>query len=253
MGIKELETIMRNSEDTYTQEILPNSYMIVRLDGQGFSKLTKIAFKKPFDAEFSQVMIRATQECMNSGFRIIYAATHSDEISLLIHKDDNSFNRKERKIVSLLASAAAARFSIETGMIAKFDARVISFITPQMAANNFVWRQIDGSRNALNDLAYWTLRKRGLGPGEATSRLKGIEVAEKKSILIENGVNFEELPSWIFYGIGLYKEKVEVNSTNPITGKNETAIRNKLKVNVELPNGKAYRNFILKLIEESES
>ena len=38
---------------------------------------------------------------MTCGFNIIYGYTESDEISLLFHPNENTFNRKQRKLNSV--------------------------------------------------------------------------------------------------------------------------------------------------------
>ena len=88
----------------------PNIYMVARLDGRGFTKLTKERhpFKKPFDVEFNRIMVETTQHLMDCGFQVVYGYTESDEISLLFDLNTNVFSRKLRKYNSLLAGEASA-------------------------------------------------------------------------------------------------------------------------------------------------
>ncbi len=58
-------------------------------------------------------MIETVKHLMNCGFRIRYAYTQSDEISLLFHFNEETFNRKLRKYHSVLAAEASAKFSLE--------------------------------------------------------------------------------------------------------------------------------------------
>jgi tRNA(His) guanylyltransferase len=69
-------------------------------------------------------MISTTERLMNCGFRVIYDYTQSDEISLLLHREETAFDRQLRKYLSLLASEAGAHFSLRLGGPGTFDARL---------------------------------------------------------------------------------------------------------------------------------
>ena len=86
MKFEEIEALMRRNESLSEQYILPENFIIARLDGKGFTKLTKekLSLEKPFDQKFSQIMIDTTKYLFNVGFKVIYGYTQSDEISLLI-------------------------------------------------------------------------------------------------------------------------------------------------------------------------
>ena len=66
-------------------------------------------------------MIATVEHLMNCGFRVVYGYTQSDEISLLLHRDDALFDRKLRKLVSVLAGEASACFSLRLGALACFE------------------------------------------------------------------------------------------------------------------------------------
>ena len=82
--------------------------------GRGFTRLTKdvCQFEAPFDQRFRDLMVATTTHLMTCGFRVIYGYTQSDEISLLLHRDTEVFNRKLRKYDSILAGEASAKFSV---------------------------------------------------------------------------------------------------------------------------------------------
>ncbi len=127
MIFDELDKKMRTYEQSLDQVLLPDMYMVARLDGRGFTKLTKevCKYETPFDVRFRDIMVNTTKALMNCGFRVIYAFTESDEISLLFDKNEDAFGRKVRKYNSTLAGEASAAFSLEQGMVATFDCRMI--------------------------------------------------------------------------------------------------------------------------------
>ena len=91
---------------------------------------------------------------MNRGFRVVYGFTQSDEISLLFHRDETSFERKLRKFDSVLSGEASARFSLSLNAMACFDCRISQLPTPELVVDYFRWRQEDATRNALNAHCY---------------------------------------------------------------------------------------------------
>src|SRR4051794_32230141 len=174
MKFDELDTQMRIYETTHDQCVLPGIYMVARLDGRSFTRLTKEVhqFDAPFDERFRDMMVETTEYLMtSSGFRFTYGYTESDEISLLFANDENRFNRKLRKLITLLAGEASARFSLLLGAVGVFDCRISELPTAQHVVDYFRWRNEDAHRNALNAHCYWTLRKQGFDAAGATAKL----------------------------------------------------------------------------------
>ena len=122
MNFDDLDKKMRIYEQSIDQSILPDMYLVARLDGRSFSRLTKeiCNFEAPFDVRFRDMMVNTVKSLMDCGFRVIYGYTESDEISLLFHKDENTFGRKVRKFNSILAGQASAVFSLQLGQV-KYD------------------------------------------------------------------------------------------------------------------------------------
>ncbi|WP_228451732.1 tRNA(His) guanylyltransferase Thg1 family protein [Chryseobacterium sp. SN22] len=156
MKFEEIQAVMRTNESLSEQYILPGNYIIVRLDGKGFTKLTKekLTLDKPFDERFGQVMIDAAKHLFGSGFKVIYGYIQSDEISLLIDRDDQTFSRKTRKLNSVLAGEASAFFSLQFRELCVFDCRTIAVPNHEMLLDYFCWRQEDAHRNSLSAYCY---------------------------------------------------------------------------------------------------
>ena len=251
MNFDELDAKMRIYEQSLDQVILPEMYLVARLDGNRFTRLTKeiCNFEAPFDIRFRDMMIDTVKALMNYGFRVVYGYTESDEISLLFHPEENTFARKVRKYNSLLAGVASATFSKEAGETGIFDCRMVPLPTIERVQDYFLWRQEDAHRNSLNSHCYWMLRKQGKSVAEATGMLKGRSVAFKNELLFRNGINYDTLPSWQKKGIGVYWETVEKKGFNPVKGVEETAQRRALKVDTELPLREEYGRFIRSFVD----
>ena len=95
MKFGDFDREMRADEESLDQYIQPEIYIVARLDGRSFTRLTKevCQFEAPFDVRFRDLMTETVKVLMNAGFRIIYGYTESDEISLLFHPEDNIGSR----------------------------------------------------------------------------------------------------------------------------------------------------------------
>src|SRR5262245_45338477 len=174
MKFDELDTRMRVFETTNDQHVLPGLHMVARLDGRSFTRLTKEehSFAAPFDQRFRDLMVDTTEHLMTlAGFRFLYGYTESDEISLLFASSEDKFNRKLRKLVSILAGEASSKFSLLLGAIGVFDCRISQLPTAELVVDYFRWRNEDAHRNALNAHCYWCLRKQGASFEDATAQL----------------------------------------------------------------------------------
>jgi len=190
---------MRVYETTHDLCVLPGLYMVARLDGRSFTRLTKEVhqFEAPFDIRFRDMMLATAEHLMTAcGFSFVYGYTQSDEISLLFALDDNNFQRKLRKLISVPSGAASGKVWLLLGAVAAFDCRISGLPSVDLVVDYFRWRNEDAHRNALNAHGYWLLRKQGKSVGEATAAMSGLSVAQKNELLFQNGVNFNDLPLW---------------------------------------------------------
>lgn len=250
MKFEMLDKKMRAFELNMDQSILPELYMIARLDGRGFTRLTKelLTLERPFDERFKDSMIETVKHLMNCGFKVSYGYTESDEISLLFDMNENGFGRKTRKLVSILAGEASATFTQTMGAIGVFDCRIIPLPNEGLVVDYFRWRAEDANRNALNAWCYWKLREKGFSVAEATSSLEGKSIGEKNELLFQFGINYNDLPAWQKRGIGFFYEEAERISVNPMKNQPVVVSRKQLQVDMELPRNDAYDLLIEKLL-----
>lgn len=237
---------MRVFEESLDQTIVPETYMVARIDGRSFTKLTKVKcdFEAPFDVRFRDMMVETLKHLMDCGFRVVYGYTQSDEISLLFHKDETAFSRKVRKYNSLLSGTASACFSMQLGQLGVFDCRMIPLPNMDLVRDYFLWRQEDANRNALNSHCYWMLRKQGVKPSAAQSQISKKSTAYKNELLFANGVNYNNLPLWQKRGVGAWFTNMEKEGFNPKTGQKVVVSRKMLHIEYELPLGEEYANLI---------
>lgn len=223
MRFDDFDKEMRQFETALDQTIPPEVFMIVRLDGIAFTNLVdRSQLRHPFDDRFRRWMSETTARLfLRSGFRIIYAETHSDEISLLIHPKDDTYNRKVRKILSSLAGRTSSIFSRVAGNTinapwdereyqeyqdSAFDARISVLPNLERVIDYFRWRMEDSRRNCLSAYLYWNDRERGLSPKEADWMSMGLNWEQRiQRLTNEFGIIYHELPSWQRRGVGFVK------------------------------------------------
>jgi tRNA(His) 5'-end guanylyltransferase len=220
---------------------------VIRVDGKGFSKFTEAHFEKPFDERFGGYMVRAA-EALLVALGGVYAYTESDEISVLLPREWDLYDREVEKAVSIAAGTASAAFTLACGEAAVFDARVWLGATDDLVADYFRWRQADAARCALNGWAYWTLRKGGASVAAATRALHEKSVAEKNELLFAHGVNFNDVPLWQRRGVGLYWEDYEKVGFDPVREQEVKALRRRVRVDRELPMKDEYGRFVARLL-----
>ena len=253
MTFDELDATMRVFETAHDHCVLPGIHIVARLDGRNFTRLTREVhpFERPYDARFRDYMIATAEHLMTCGFKVVYGYTQSDEISLLFHPEERSFNRKERKLNSILAGEASARFSLLLGDLASFDCRISQLPNVELVRDYFRWRNEDAHRNALNAHCYWMLRAEGKSVREATATLIGMSVARKNELLFRHGVNFNDLPNWQKRGVGLVWEAYEKVVRNPKTDEEVIAQRRRIRHELELPMKDEYGAFVAQQLAAS--
>lgn len=250
MKFEDLDTRMRVYETAHDLRVLPGLFMVARLDGRNFTRLTseRHPFEHPFDSTFRDLMLATTEHLMTCGFNMLYGYTQSDEISLLFHPQETSFGRKLRKLISVLAGEASAKFSLLLGDVASFDCRISQLPTADLVADYFRWRNEDAHRNALNAHCYWGLRQNGNSASEATTALLSLSVAQKNEMLYQRGVNFNDLPQWQRRGSGLFWKHEAETGIDPRTKQTVTTMRRRIQRDLSLPMREAYAAYVLQIL-----
>jgi tRNA(His) guanylyltransferase len=133
---------MANSKFSYVKhfeksnELLPNTFIVVRIDGRGFTSFCDIhGFEKPNDLRGIKLMSKSAKEVMKSFNEIILAYGDSDEFSFVFKKSARVFNRREDKILSCVVSLYSTSyvfywskyFPDALKRIPSFDARIVLY------------------------------------------------------------------------------------------------------------------------------
>lgn len=153
---------MRNYEENHDYSLIRRLPVVIRADGIGFTRLTS-KLPKPSD-DFIHCMANSMLYTLRELGGAIFGYTQSDEITFVLrndlHLDDEPWlGNRLQKIISRVASLTTIGFERSLATLenrpelvgeALFDVRVTVLPDLVETANNLIWRQQDGKRNALS-------------------------------------------------------------------------------------------------------
>eukprot|EP00371_Babesia_bovis_P001778 XP_001610425.1 tRNA-His guanylyltransferase [Babesia bovis T2Bo] len=190
--------------------LLPESWPVVRVDGRGFTKFSKLhEFRKPNEPLALGVMNAAAAHVMSTFDDIVLAYGHSDEY---------------RKILSSVVSAFSSAFSFywsrfypdrQLKILPSFDGRIVLYPRFENIVDYFSWRHADCHINNQYNICFWCLVADGKCPDEAYKWLKHTQKGEKNEYIYQSrGINYNNLPRIFRKGTTL----VRLLSTEPGLG-----------------------------------
>lgn len=222
---------------------------IIRLDGKGFSKLTK-PLNKPFDDGFSDDMDATSVYLCQNIEGVKFAYTQSDEITLVLSDFDNLetgawFDYNVQKMVSISASLATAKFNQlrvfrdQQAPLACFDSRVFQVPNIDEMINTMIWRQQDCTRNSVSMAA---------SANFSHKLLEGKSGSDKQEMLFsEKGVNWNDYKPKYKRGVVVKKGTIWVDGEN-----DEPVQRNKWLPDYNTPEFSKDREYLQNLIPVSK-
>lgn len=224
--------------------ILPNIWIVIRVDGKGFHKFSKIhEFEKPNDqngiykkyfANYTlsihkwqlaflalNLMNNAAQTVMKEFPDITLSYGQSDEYSFVFRKETNVYNRRLSKLLSYVTSLFTSSYVVNwTYWMGEkklkyppcFDGRVVLYPSEQNLRDYLSWRQADVHINNLYNTAFWKLVLiGGLTNKDAEAELRGTLSADKNELLFSKfGINYNSLPVMFRKGTILLRKKVRL-------------------------------------------
>ena len=185
---------------------IPETFILVRIDGKGFSKFTTInGFAKPNDRKALDLMNIAANEVCKKFKDIFLAYGQSDEFSFMLGRDTDLYNRRKEKICSTLVSVFTAVYNIKFEEImgkkaigyAIFDGRVVEYPSLKSMKDYFSWRQVDCHINNLYNTCFWKfVLEEGLSHKKTEKILKDTVSSDKHELLFSKfKLNYSHEPA----------------------------------------------------------
>ncbi|KAF9426616.1 hypothetical protein BGZ94_006265 [Podila epigama] len=218
---------MAKSKYEYVREfetegkLLPNVFILVRIDGKGFHKFSaEHDFAKPNDVRALNLMNHAARSVMNELDDIMLGFGESDEFSFLFRKSTDLYQRRESKIVSTVVSLFTSAYvyywndyfpgTIRPKYPPVFDGRAVLYPSEVEVKDYFAWRQADTHINNLFNTSFWALVEKGkMSPRTAEAKLCGTDSKQKNSMLFEEyDINYSKIPAIFRKGSVLLREQI---------------------------------------------
>ncbi len=187
--------------ERYFMPLLP---VYARIDGRCFSAFTR-DLNHPYDIRITRAMVETTKFLV-ADTQATIGYTQSDEISLVWlqerYDSEMIFSGKVQKLTSVLAGLATAKFN----HVCLEDARLVDRVREQLpvfdcrdfqlpnrteAANMFLWRERDATKNAISMAA------RHFYPHKQLHGKTGVEMQE---LIFQKGQNFNDYPAFFKRG-----------------------------------------------------
>ena len=215
-----------NRMKTYEKyEAIPyDNHIVIRVDGNNFSKFTRSFMSKPFDLKFTKAMVNTMNDMM-SKFNISTAYCCSDEITFVIRstsvESGHEFSGRVHKLNSLISGKCSVLFlinvlkEIDDNLIKNkimeyapcFDSRIMEF-SDNIAyeiTNNIYWRSCyDCYRNCISSVGRFILGNKAIFKKSSSDVVDMMK--DKK------GFDEENIPICLRYGV--YSKKFTVHKVN---------------------------------------
>ena len=229
MIFKSLKEKCNYYRDLTDHRLLPNTPIMVMIDGKNFSKMIKNKFEKPFDENFIDMMNKTAEYLCKNIQNCIGAYVQSDEISLII-KDNgltcSPFDGRICKLQSIIPAMATAKFNqlytihnlgIDVSKkhnmtldfnklipLCVFDCKVWNVPNENDAMAWFLYRQIDCIRNSMQQFCQTYVPHK---------ELMGKDTSEQVALCLKKtGKDWNSISDDKKYGRLIYKDKdVRIN------------------------------------------
>lgn len=202
---------MKWYESRFTNDqFMPMAPVLARLDGKAFHTFTA-GLKRPYDKALVDLMQMTTEYLVEqTNARCGY--TQSDEITLVWLAEEWEseifFAGKLQKMNSVLASMCTAFFNQQlphilpqkNGSLPLFDCRVFQVPTEFEAANCFIWREQDATRNSVQMAA------RSMFSHKECENKDGSQLQE---MMWQKGVNWNDYPNFFKRGAYVRRRYIE--------------------------------------------
>lgn len=219
---------MKRYEESTNFHIIPRVPIMIRIDGKSFSKLTKkLHLNKPYDENFSRWMSE-TAICIASEIQgCMLGYVQSDEMTFAIRSDQTNkttpwFDNRIQKIISVAASISAAVFNNFIPLdennkkvtYAFFDCRVWPMPSIIEVFNNFIWRQIDCTKNSISSACYYEV-SRMLGRGTTRKLMYEKNQDEQQELLFSKAnINWNNYSEGFKRGFVIFRESISIITEN---------------------------------------
>ncbi|XKL65496.1 hypothetical protein PGB90_008916 [Kerria lacca] len=197
---------------------LPNSWIIVRVDGKSFGKFTEQhGFEKPNDKLGFDLMTRAAVNVMEELRDICLAYGHTDEYSFVFRKDTSCFNRRSAKIMSTVNSIFSSAYVYYWKDIfgvtqlkypPGFESVIVVYPSEMNLKDYLCWRQSDLQMKNTYNTIFWALVKKGSRTEQEAHEILRNAGQKTEMLFREFGMNYYNEPELYRKGTTLIRKLI---------------------------------------------
>jgi tRNA(His) 5'-end guanylyltransferase len=241
-GIGELQRSCERYENYNDGFILPDTFLVVRLDAHRYGDWSGFADDYPTGPAATKAFLITARALMSATFRVVLSYVHGDEISLVVDPTENNNPLRRSKLISAFSSAAAVHFFKSAGLPALFDAKVSELTSVEKLVEYLFWQRRYCYRNATTIALRKALLQAGHTPEKAEAALQGSNDEQRVAQLKSLGAPVEMIPHTTRRGSLLYWE------TEPQGGREHARVVADMKLTDD---DEMYEAHIRRLIEKA--
>ncbi|KAI4374353.1 hypothetical protein MLD38_012360 [Melastoma candidum] len=202
---------MANSQYEYVKsfevadEVMPPNVIVVRVEGRDFRRFSDVhEFEKPNDKRALDLMNSCAVAVLEQYPDIVFSYGYGDEYSFIFKKKTKFYQRRARKILSLITSFFTSVYNSkweeffpqeELRYTPSFRARVMSCATLEVLQTYLAWRQNECHVSNLYITCLWMMIKHKKTYEQAEEILKDTQRSERNEFLFQQfNVNYKKLP-----------------------------------------------------------
>lgn len=213
-----------------------DQFIIIRCDARGFGKLLEKSGFKPYDKDVHMQMVKEAERTIEDLFTGGMAYVLSDEISFVLPKSFDMYNRRVEKLLTVTAGYISGDASLEFCDL-NVDLAPVTFDSKIFACENIskVLEYLDERKNSgFRNFVFTTLRTylmdSGMSATEVARKADKMPIRTQIDLLLANGIDVHSKPYWQREGVMVclapYEKHIKVGSFG--SRKKQTVIRRRL-------------------------
>lgn len=228
---------MKKMKSILNDMVVPEgNFIIIRCDARGFSKLLEKSGFKPYDKDVHKQMIKEAERIIEDLFMGGMAYLLSDEISFILPRSFNMYNRRVEKLLTVTAGYISGDASLEFCDLnvdlapVTFDAKIFACENINKVLEYLDERKNSGFRNFVFTTFRTYLMDSGMSATEVARKADKMPIRTQIDLLLDNGLDVHSEPYWQREGVMVflapYEKQIKIGSFG--SRKKQTVTRKRL-------------------------
>ena len=196
--LSDYQRLMDRFEKNSDQYLLPDCYLVLRIDGKRIGSLWDNINEYPYNEKIENSLLDTARAVMIAGSKVLFSFHHGDEITFVLDKSETLSPRTVVKVVSTICSTAGSAFQKSAGLTLQFHAKLLQLTTQLQILDYFFWQRKVVQRNFLTHKLAVELSKNGSKDNELLTKLTRLTEEERIRLARKEGFPLESFePKYI--------------------------------------------------------